>query len=684
MITTEELNSWLDANDPTGELRKGAAKSVAPSVSTAIDPSDLPPLHKRIARAAKYLPRLSPSVQGQNGSRDLFTAARVLVHGFCLDQHTAMGLLLSEFNPRCEPPWSEKEIAHKLADAESKPFNKPRGWLLAKKPVAPTLTTATLPTVAREPQPQAKTEEKAELATLPRLHDEQANVEKKDKYLDLNEADDDPHRLARSVLEAYLSRGRRTLQFWNGEFHSWDGVSYRSHEDVVFRARVHRLVHRQMMSDHRARIKSFTPDQGERLPTMPKITESLISNVIGSLRSLCLLDDVEQSPCWINDVTGPKIVDLVAASNGIVRLPLYASKQENAIIDNTPDYFNFNAVKFDARHDSPDCKHWIEFLSTVWPDDSDAIKLLQEWFGYLLTPDNRKQKMLLLVGPSRSGKGTITRVLQELVGLANCANPTLGTMSGDFGLESLIGKSVAVIEDARLSNKSDISVITERLLTVSGGGRLDVNRKQKQHATVMLNTRFVVCTNEIPSLTDASAALARRWCVLQMTQSFLGREDDALAERLLQELPGIFNWAVAGWSRLMSQGKFTAPSSSFDAIEELTTASSPVSEFVSERCNVGERYSIQRHELFDMWKAWCERSGIREHGTLSMFTRRLKAYAHTIKTDRAKTRLREWCYFGIGAKGNHFLDDDSEDSPPSSDDSTGESTPTSADFRRLL
>src|SRR5262245_42248056 len=39
-----------------------------------------------------------------------------------------------------------------------------------------------------------------------------------------------------------------------------------------------------------------------------------------------------------------------------------------------------------------------------------AQATLQTWFGYNLTPDTSLQKIAALVGPPRSGKGTIGRV----------------------------------------------------------------------------------------------------------------------------------------------------------------------------------------------------------------------------------------------------------------------------------
>ena len=59
-------------------------------------------------------------------------------------------------------------------------------------------------------------------------------------------------------------------------------------------------------------------------------------------------------------------------------------------------------------------------------------------------------KILLLVGPLRGGKGTIARILKDLVGKGNYAGPTLGELGTNFGMAPLIGKPLAIVSDARL------------------------------------------------------------------------------------------------------------------------------------------------------------------------------------------------------------------------------------------
>jgi hypothetical protein len=68
-------------------------------------------------RAARYLACVDPAIAGQGGHNQTFRAACSLVLGFGLSVDEAMPLL-AEYNARCEPPWSEKELLHKLESAD--------------------------------------------------------------------------------------------------------------------------------------------------------------------------------------------------------------------------------------------------------------------------------------------------------------------------------------------------------------------------------------------------------------------------------------------------------------------------------------------------------------------------------------------------------------------------------------
>jgi len=69
-------------------------------------------------RALKYLAKLPPSISGSGGHQALWSAALSLVRGFSIPPARALQMLRTEFNPRCQPPWSDRELRHKVEDAE--------------------------------------------------------------------------------------------------------------------------------------------------------------------------------------------------------------------------------------------------------------------------------------------------------------------------------------------------------------------------------------------------------------------------------------------------------------------------------------------------------------------------------------------------------------------------------------
>lgn len=81
-------------------------------------------------RALAYLDKMPAAISGNGGHAATYAAATVLVHGFEIDPEQALTLLQEHYNPHCDPPWTEKELRHKVNSAATKPHDQPRGWLL--------------------------------------------------------------------------------------------------------------------------------------------------------------------------------------------------------------------------------------------------------------------------------------------------------------------------------------------------------------------------------------------------------------------------------------------------------------------------------------------------------------------------------------------------------------------------
>lgn len=112
-----------------------------------------------LERASKYLAKMEPSISGQAGHNKCFHAACVLVMGFALTDDEALHLLTSEFNPRCAPPWSERELRHKVAQAGRQPGS--RGYLRDAQPEQ--WSRITIPSSYREQKQPEPEKEKPQL-----------------------------------------------------------------------------------------------------------------------------------------------------------------------------------------------------------------------------------------------------------------------------------------------------------------------------------------------------------------------------------------------------------------------------------------------------------------------------------------------------------------------------------------
>lgn len=93
-----------------------------------------------------------------------------------------------------------------------------------------------------------------------------------------------------------------------------------------------------------------------------------------------------------------------------------------------------------------------------------------------MSGDTRPQKIFLLNGPKRSGNGTIARVATRLIGEQHVANPTLAPLSSNFGLQPLVGLSVAFVGDARLPKDENVDH-PKRRSSPSGWCRSAVRRR---------------------------------------------------------------------------------------------------------------------------------------------------------------------------------------------------------------
>jgi P4 family phage/plasmid primase-like protien len=470
------------------------------------------------------------------------------------------------------------------------------------------------------------------------------------------EAVDDPHRLARINLEQYRTAKGREIRYWNESWYLWKEGQYVEVSRDHFEARLIEAVKAEFDRIYFEELDAYeewresdryeeSKDKGA--PKCRKVTAGLVRNVAEATRSMCFVSSTAKMHSWIDG--RPNTDDYVSVRNGMLNLSrlLDGAGDSEILSPHDPAWFSTSKLPYEYDSDAI-CRRWIEFLNDVFNGDQESILALQMWFGYLLTTDMSLQKVMFIIGPTRSGKGTIITVLRELLGVHAVGTPTLSSLGQQYGLVSLIGKTAAIIADARMPNRADDSIITERLLNITGGDPVDIQRKYKTDLeNFKLSCRFTLFSNLLPRLRDASAVFVNRCIFLAMPNSYLGKENRGLQGELLQEMSGILNWAIAGRDALKAAGKITQPTSGYSLLNELQSILSPVSMFLSDCCSVEPEASIATKDLFSQWEVWCEENDISHPGDVQSFARKLKAVLPSLGTEQRRTTF--------GDRTRHFI-----------------------------
>ena len=259
------------------------------------------------------------------------------------------------------------------------------------------------------------------------------------------------------------------------------------------------------------------------------------------------------------------------------------------------------------------CPTWEQFIEDVTDEEPRRAENLQFIAGYTLIPDCRYQKIFVLLGGGSNGKSVYLEILQALFASRNVSVVSPTGLTKEF--------ERVKIKDSLLNIGKDVSPdfstgeIREWLLQISDGTMIQACYKGQTHITFEPRCKLIYSMNK-PPVASVIEGLNRRLRFIEFPCSFVDFPDPKnkkqkpkdvnIVSRLLSELPGIFNWAYAGYKLLNTVGYFTDTPEQAEITQQFEEMSDPVAVFCNDFEFKGER---TRDDIYDHYKEWCEDTG---------------------------------------------------------------------------
>jgi putative DNA primase/helicase len=548
-----------------------------------------------IERASKYLATLEPSISGQDGSGKLFYAACRLVKGFELSDSDAMRLLTNEFNPRCQPPWSERELRHKVEDARK--TSEPSGYLLEVRKVGEQNCSSTSPA---NKKPKRASNGGALLAAENRT--DAGN--------------------ARRFIDAFHDELLYVAP-WK-KFLAWDGKRWHEDSGVGVNQRA-KDYSDSLWEDFVGAAKVLDgEDAKNKLNSLRSfVAKSNGSHGIESYLKLAAYD--ERVVCQVDALNADPY--LLNCSNGTIDL------RTGKLRPHSPSDRITQLAPVDYYQDA-DCLKWLDTMDLVFDGNAELIRYVQQLLGYSLTGDTSQHILPIAWGSGCNGKSTIWGTVTELLG-------DYSTLAND---DLLLGdKSNHPTEKAALYQKrfvaisepeKNASLREARVKELTGDRTITARRMHEDFWSFQRTFTFWLSTNHLPRIDGTDEGIWRRVKLIPFTVDIRTKTKpipDLDRWLVANEGPGILAWLVRGYIDYRTNG-LVEPSVVTQATSVYRADSDPLGDFIQDCCITGKYEEETSQKLYEAYQ---------EHGgkwSVSAFGRALAERYEKAKSKLGKNR----------------------------------------------
>lgn len=247
---------------------------------------------------------------------------------------------------------------------------------------------------------------------------------------------------------------------------------------------------------------------------------------------------------------------------------------QNGVLDLKTMEFGPSNPKLGFRHvldydydPTATCPQFDKFLNDCLQNDQELVTLVCEFIGYAMSNDKYwLHKALILEGEGSNGKSTLMNVIKALAGKNSYSVASLAGIKKENTLQTLDGKLFNISEETPSKALIESSIFK----AIVAGGETNVRKLYSNTYTMRNRAKLILACNDMPETTDSSQGLFRRLLIIPFRKTFSDNnknKDPFIEEKLMPELPGIFNKVVAAYKEVLKRKSFTKAQASHEELE---------------------------------------------------------------------------------------------------------------------
>jgi len=202
------------------------------------------------------------------------------------------------------------------------------------------------------------------------------------------------------------------------------------------------------------------------------------------------------------------------------------------------------------------CPIFNNFLDRVLPDKQQQ-NILAEYIAYVFIKHKtlKLEKCLVLYGKGANGKSVFFDIINELLGPENLSSFSLQSLTNESGYQRASLGAKLLNYASEISSHMDSSYFKQLV----SGEPIEARLPYGSPFILEDYAKFIFNANELPRDVEQNEAFFRRFIIINFDTTIPEEERDPyLAQKIIKdELPGVFNWVLAGLTRLLNQKNFS-------------------------------------------------------------------------------------------------------------------------------